>query len=401
MNTEVRRSSRNNSERTDSTDSELNTGKSTKVKTQRRKRDSISSSPNSQEDKDRKKLKMSSPKGDFSILSANKPTKIVNCSVCSNKFDKQSVPVQCSTCDRWVHSKCDPSGLPLTMLEHLKACMSNDDLDAEYNCKGCREALKGFRKGAVVLKRELERVSEKVVENSQRLEEKVEEYDRRFEALERQLRENSKQETKDSETTVEIKQSVVDTVGDNMTRELEERQKRKKHLIVHGIDEADSNIKGKSREDHDVDAIKEMFEAIEAEIVYTELKKIRRIGKYDEGREGSRPLLLIFETVRHRDGVYLKGKSLMKRSDHMKKYRMVPDLTETQRKRDKQAKDDCDTKNALLSGEDKEKFHWKPVGERGQRKAVRVSVRQSENDEADTVERDWKERAKKRNANRD
>ena len=110
---------------------------------------------------------------------------------------------------------------------------------------------------------------------------------------------------------------------------------------------------------------------------------------------------LIFENVRHRDGVYLKGKSLMKRSDHMKKYRMVPDLTETQRKRDKQAKDDCDTKNALLSGEDKEKFHWKPVGERGQRKAVRVSVRQSENDEADTVERDWKERAKKRNANRD
>ena len=159
--------------------------------------------------------------------------------------------------------------------------------------------------------------------------------------------------------------------------------------------------KGKAGEDHDVDAVKEMFEAIGAEIPYTDLEKIRRIGKYDEGREGSRPMLLIFETIRHRDGVYLKGKSLIKRSDHMKKYRMVPDLTEMQRKLDRQAKDECDSKNELLSEADKEKFQWKPVGERGQRKAVKVSVRPKDSEDVDTEERDWKERARKRNANRD
>ena len=172
-------------------------------------------------------------------------------------------------------------------------------------------------------------------------------------------------------------------------KEYDDRQNRKRNLMIYGAEEAGGDIQGKDRQDFDIDLVRDLFEAIQAGICNTDLKKIRRVGPFKEGQERPRPLQLIFETAQQRDEVYVKGRTLNTRTDHMQNYRMAPDLTLQQRQAYREAKRACDEKNRHRTVPEMDQFMWKPRGESGYEVPTKVLLKPREKDGDDD---DWKQR---------
>ena len=133
-----------------------------------------------------------------------------------------------------------------------------------------------------------------------------------------------------------------------------------------------------------------------------ELKKVRRIGKYSTDRIQPRPMLLEFENKKQRDEVHTKAKTLYKRLDELKDYRLVPDLTDQQRNSDREVKAYCDKANTERSVDERKTFEWKPVGNKGSKKAAKVLIKHasdggsSRDHQGQEQRTDWRERARKR-----
>ena len=203
-----------------------------------------------------------------------------------------------------------------------------------------------------------------------------------------------------------VKPVTVDTISANVTREMTERKKRERNLVAHGIGEAGTDVKGLDREDFDVDMVKGLLEAMDTGIQVTELKKVRRIGKYLPDRTTPRPMLIEFESKEQRDKVQTKARTLSRRVDDFKDYRLVPDLTDQQRRDDKDVKDHCDKANLERSQAEKNAFEWKPVGPKGSKRAEKVPIRLDSDgagsrEQGESQRVDWRERARKRYGDKD
>ena len=112
--------------------------------------------------------------------------------------------------------------------------------------------------------------------------------------------------------------------------------------------------------------------------------------------------MLEFESKKQRDEVQTKARTLYKRLDELKDYRLVPDLTDQHRNSDREVKAYCDKANNERSEDERRTFEWKPVGNKGSKKAAKVSLKHGSDgggsgDQRGQEQRtDWRERARKR-----
>ena len=88
-----------------------------------------------------------------------------------------------------------------------------------------------------------------------------------------------------------------------------------------------------------------------------------------------------------------KSPALATRNDDWKKIKVVPDLTEKQRKEDNAAYELAKENNEKMSDDDSKNFQWKVVGQRGYKKAVRARKFQ-EGAEQPSGDKDQKKRKK-------
>ena len=115
-------------------------------------------------------------------------------------------------------------------------------------------------------------------------------------------------------------------------------------------------------------SLQNIIEALELRAdVEHDVKFIRRIG---EGNDTStRPLLVGFYSQNLQTDVLYNARKL--KDTEYSEVNIIPDLTKRQRQEDEEVRKFCNQKNESRTGEDLN-FFWKPVGPKGQRRAVKV-----------------------------
>ena len=286
------------------------------------------------------------------------------CLKCNNHVKKNDQALQCALCDLWVHLKCT---VPVMSLETFNVLVSQ----AAHNggtfwcCISCRNFKAKIDKRLSVLEKWSDKVDGDVQENTGKIAD-----------LEKQVKEIK---TNALKTTPADAQAIKDDTSQAVFNELEEREKRKCNIVVHGLREADVGVKdGKERKSYDLTLLQNLVDTVELEIQVAEsLRYSKRLGEQTNDVTKPRPLLMSFKSVN--DKISLLDKAVkLKDEDDWKFVSLVQDLTKTQRQQEQSLRDQRDKKNAERSDDDAKNWEWKIVGRRGERRIVKKELVQEE-----------------------
>jgi hypothetical protein len=154
----------------------------------------------------------------------------------------------------------------------------------------------------------------------------------------------------------------------NIFEEMNLREEKRKNVVIHGMPEP-TGEDGKSRMDADKRKLDQIFTILEINIaVDSDVEFCRRIG---EKAEKDRPLIVGFYSEWAKS-VLLKNSKYLAETE-MRNLSVVPDLTERQRKAEKDLIQEAERKNREeLTEEDRSKnWVWRVVGKKGQKRLVK------------------------------
>jgi hypothetical protein len=176
-----------------------------------------------------------------------------------------------------------------------------------------------------------------------------------------------------------LKQQVIDERerADRAVRKAEEelraemtrREERRKNVMVHGLHESTAR-EGKLRLEADKEQLDEIFTVLDVNIsAEHNVEFCRRVG---ERSENPRPLIVGFYTEWAKDTVLKNTKKLMR--SVFDKVSVVPDLTEHQRRAEKEMTSEAERRNREELNEDdlSKNLHWRVVGKKGQRRLLKT-----------------------------
>ena len=88
-----------------------------------------------------------------------------------------------------------------------------------------------------------------------------------------------------------------------------------------------------------------------------------------------RPHVVGFRSVEVQASVLANCRKL--KDSAYQKISISPDLTKRQRKEDKETREECNKLNSELTEEERLNWTWKMIGQKGQRKYIKVKVNQN------------------------
>ena len=154
------------------------------------------------------------------------------------------------------------------------------------------------------------------------------------------------------------------------SRELQEREARKSHLLIHNAKEPGPEFTtNQAKKEHDRDFIMDLCNVTEVSCgVDVDIKFINRTGAMPaDGKP--RPIIVGFRDHNIRDNI-LKGAFRLKGNilDHLC---VVPDLTKLQRTEEQTLYDEAELRNRNMSGDD-QNLQWIVVGQKGAKRLHKV-----------------------------
>ena len=182
-------------------------------------------------------------------------------------------------------------------------------------------------------------------------------------------------------------QTVKDDASDAVLTELDEREKRKNNVIIHGLDESSSDVTdGRVRKSEDLAKLQSLVDALNVQIqLSTSLKYAKRLGEKQETAAKPRPLLVRFKNTHDKDSLLEKSLDLKDNAD-WSSVSLVQDLTKKQRQHEQSLRDKCTAKNDERSEDEAKNWEWKVMGPRGMRRIVRRDLVTVEEPEEETEE---------------
>ena len=276
------------------------------------------------------------------------------CLKCNVHVKKNDHALQCALCDHWVHLGCIVPAMSMDTFNVLVAQVKQNG-GTFWACISCRSFKAKIDKRLTLLEKWSEGIDVDVKDNAKRIGK-----------MEKELKEVK---TNVSTTKPAEVQTIKDDTSDAVFSELNEREKRKRNLIVHGVQEAGNEVKdGKLQRSHDLQKLEDLANALDVVIeVSTSLKSVKRLGKKSEN---PRPLLLSFNTVKEKESM-LDSASKLKDQEDWNSVSLVQDLTKKQRQQEQSLREKRDKMNAERSEEDEKNWEWKLVGRRGERYMVK------------------------------
>jgi hypothetical protein len=272
-----------------------------------------------------------------------------DCLGCGVKFKQKDACVQCNICGLWSHRTC--SGLTLEffncMAEQIKATGSS-----YWACRACKKYAEGMN-------HRIREVHEKAQEAINIAKESAKEN--------RELKD--KMEKQAERTDKKMAQTEID-----IYEEMSMREEKRKNVVMHGLNEPQGED-GWARMEQDRKKLNEIFRILDINVaVETDVEFCRRIG---EKSEKARPLVVGFYTEWAKS-IVLKNSRYLAETD-LNMVSIVPDLTEKQRKAEKDLQTEAERRNrSELTDQDRSKnLVWKVVGKRGQKRLVKVYERES------------------------
>jgi hypothetical protein len=151
--------------------------------------------------------------------------------------------------------------------------------------------------------------------------------------------------------------------------EMNLREEKRRNVIIHGMVEPEG-ADGRSRMEADRRKLDEMFTIVDVNLtVESDVEFCRRIG---EKAERSRPLIVGFYSEWAKSELLRSSKRLA--DSNMSSVSVVPDLTEKQRKAERDMLEEAQRKNQEeLTDDDRSKnLVWRVVGKKGQKRLVKV-----------------------------
>jgi hypothetical protein len=243
-----------------------------------------------------------------------------DCLGCGQKFKRSEAAVLCTVCGLWAHKKC--SGISDEFFKFLAE---------QYKATGKGYwACSNYAEGMNHRLREIQQTAEEALKIAQESRKETE-----------QLRKETEKEREKVEKRVEkCELSILEEMG--------LREEKRKNVVIYGMEEAVGND-GWKRMEEDRVKLNELFTVLDINVaVETDVEFCRRVG---EKGERARPLVVGFYTEWAKS-VLLKNCRHLAGSD-LSHLSVANDLTETQRKMEKELVAEAERRNAERTEEEK------------------------------------------------
>ena len=171
------------------------------------------------------------------------------------------------------------------------------------------------------------------------------------------------------------KEDIISQATSIWSKELNDREARNANIVIYGLEEPPIDITaGGERQTMDKKALSNMFSALKVKVNEADVKFTARIGKLTAAAATKpRPVKLSFWNLPLRDQIFNAARNLPKTAFHA--ISIVPDLTDSQRKEDKELHAKAEKMNAKMSREDSENYVYRCVGRRGERQLLKLKKR--------------------------
>ncbi|KAK4311951.1 hypothetical protein Pmani_016582 [Petrolisthes manimaculis] len=299
------------------------------------------------------------------------------CKQCRRKVQGDDEGIQCDKCGLWYHAVCENIGEAL----YKDLQKDNDEL---WFCRRCKPTVKKnllenkkLKEDNVRMKEELIQEVKEELQEVKKGNEQACEAVRRFEELIEEKNENvtlqgndtisDKTETKLAKELNIIKKQVegmqkkIENLGKKweerenemdeyitkkvfeIIKEKEERDRRKNNLVMHNIEEP-NNMNEKELYDHDLAVCMDIFgNEIGERIEEGEIVDIARLGKKEEEGENQnrrpRCLLIKMKEPEKKWSIIKNAKIKTKRKNEYKRVFIQPDLTRSEREKEKELRE--------------------------------------------------------------
>jgi hypothetical protein len=133
--------------------------------------------------------------------------------------------------------------------------------------------------------------------------------------------------------------------------ELEERRAKENNIVIHGIQELNSQI-GTERKDHDTKEALNILKGCKMKEEKRKIVRVARLGRYDKDNT-KRPLLVAFENIECKKELFRNIKNLQE-DETFKDIRIKNDLTRTEREQEAKLREETKELNeqAQWKGDD-------------------------------------------------
>lgn len=279
------------------------------------------------------------------------------CITCNSHVKKNDKAVQCSLCDLWIHYSC--SDMSEEMFKLLNMMKEQGDSHA-WSCKCCKSAVQNLNKKVIALEKKMTEMRNDITSNS----ENITTTNGRVDNIEKDV---------DKLKSSVAQGTSTEKAEDAVFREMKDRETRKENIIIHGLQEPDSSVKGgPNRKKLDINNIIQILDSIGCKVDFDEdVKFCIRVGERLESHDKrQRPVIIGFREPKIREKILNSARKLS--TTKFKDIGIVPDLTARQRREDAAVIRECEEKNNTISREEALNWEYKVVGPKGQKKMIRV-----------------------------
>jgi hypothetical protein len=265
------------------------------------------------------------------------------CLGCGKKFAQKEAAVKCSVCHLWCHKTC--SGLTNEFFKCL-AEQFKVTKRTYWACRSCSNY-------AESMNHRLQKIEDKATEAIRIGTENVEEIAKLKEELVKEKERADK---------------AVAKLEKDMQEEMTRREERRKNIVIHGLSESTEGD-GRRRMEDDKTKLDDIFTVLDVNVVAeNDVEFCRRVG---ERSDRPRPLVCGFYMEWSKEIVLKHTKRLL--NSHLNDVTIVPDLTDKQRRAEKELEGEADRRNReeLTQDDIAKNVSWRVVGKKGQKRLMK------------------------------
>jgi len=238
-----------------------------------------------------------------------------------------------------------------------------------WSCEGCTSAYKQLSNACASNTREINELKQTVEDlktKTKSNEDDISATNANVTSIQNELKERK-----------EEAQSYAENTADQVLREINDRNSRKKNLVFYGIPEADADLPGHTKKCQDKLEVLEVLSEVDCAVdVETNIKFAARLGKISEENHEPRPLLVGFDSEQIRNEII--GAAYKLKYSEICDISIAPDLTAKQRKEELRLRTEANERNESMNSEDAKNWTWKLVGPRGEQKLIRQRKKEQE-----------------------
>ena len=300
------------------------------------------------------------------------------CGRCRKLVVRGDEAVMCEICSQWYHIKCEK----ITKTQYKNQASKSKNF--HWYCDACDIVHSGIIREVTLVKVQQAKFNQRLEElekNKVSKEELQEEMEKKAdkEEVDRLEKRVSSMEGKQAASGSNVVNEGAscskspEEQAEEVIKEIKDQEERKPNILVFNVPESNSSDSADSTK-HDKEEVKQLAKQCKVPISKDEMISARRLGK-----KGSnpRPLLIQFANDEKKKMLFKNLKLLQNAPDKYRKMSVKNDLTEKQRKREKELREEAKKMENESSGESSFKVRGPPWA----RKIVKVEKKEKKIEE--------------------